>query len=324
VIAVDNGSTPETREYLAGLGDKITFIVNPENRGFSHACNQGAAAAGPELLLFLNNDTVPQTGWLEAMLDVIESDPLAGAVGSKLVFPDRTVQHCGIVISHLHIPYQHYRGCPENLACVNQTREFQAVTGACLMVPRALFREIGGFEEGYLNGCEDVDLCFKIRAAGRRVIYAHRSVLIHYEGKSENRQARMKENSELFAQKWGGVMKNDDLFYIEQDNMDGEVKNGMVFYKNNFTGEVYPPPEYHLRQVASWYAEGKLDAVIASLEKIMALDPYHKYALRTMGEICLRKNDAKNGYRFYYRLGELFPGNASVRTLVEKLKALAG
>jgi len=210
VIVVDNGSTDGTAEYLKTFGKRIQVINHAQNTGFARGCNSGARIAQGRYLLFLNNDTSPCDGWLEAMLQVFDQEQRVGIVGSKLLFPDGSIQHAGVAIvrdpylaaelSPCHVGYQRSDG-PE----YSQMREFQAVTAACMMLPAQLFRQVGGFDEGYWNGFEDIDLCFKVHEAGYRVVYQPASVVIHYESKSgtERKEAEL-QNLQRLQDRWVG------------------------------------------------------------------------------------------------------------------------
>lgn len=218
VIVVDNASSDDTQAFLASYARKSKIIRNENNLGFAKACNQGAKAARGKYILFLNNDTIAQKNWLHEMLKTIEADPSIGVVGSKLLFPDGTIQHAGVVIAASGFGYHLYRGLPGNAPCANIRREFRAVTGACLMIDRDLFHEIGGFDERYINGCEDTDLCLRVIQNGRSIVYNPRSVLIHHEGQSENRESKMDYNRKLFLSKWPNISP-DDMKYLQEDNM---------------------------------------------------------------------------------------------------------
>ncbi len=219
VVIVDNHSTDGTSEFLAMLGGDVHIIRNAENRGFAKACNQGGRVARGKYLVFLNNDTIPQVGWLEALLEEVNTHADVAVVGSKLLFPDNTIQHAGIVFNRTKgLPYQWGRGHTSS-PMFNHRREFQAVTAACMLVRRESFESVDGFDERYVNGYEDVDLCLKIKERGEKVIYQPKSCLYHLEGKSEGRQDRMSENTEYFLSRWGKVwLEDEDIVFDEERN----------------------------------------------------------------------------------------------------------
>jgi len=214
VIVVDNNSTDETPAFLVWAQGEygIRVIRNDRNLGFAKACNQGAGVAQGSLLLFLNNDTVAYPGWLEALVDVLRREPGVGIVGSKLLYPDGTIQHAGMVIADAPAPLSPghvHRGRPQDFPPANIQRDFQAVTGACILVRRDVFEQVGGFDEVYVNDCEDVDLCFKVRQRGWRVAYTPKSVLVHFESVSDGRFDRSGENLILLNRRWAGVVEPD-------------------------------------------------------------------------------------------------------------------
>src|SRR5437016_782202 len=98
IVVVDDGSKDTTAKMLAEFRGQIKVVTHTANRGFARSCNDGAALASGDYLVFLNNDTLPQTGWLESLVDYAEKNPRAGAVGSKLLYPNQTIQHAGVVI----------------------------------------------------------------------------------------------------------------------------------------------------------------------------------------------------------------------------------
>ena len=99
IIVVDDASTDMTPQVLVGYADRIRVLTQSANAGFSTACNRGAAAAVGRYLVFLNNDTIPQVGWLEELVGYAEGHPRAAVVGSKLLFLDGTIQHAGLVVA---------------------------------------------------------------------------------------------------------------------------------------------------------------------------------------------------------------------------------
>ena len=214
IVVVDNNSEQDTYDALHKHPAIDVYIRNTINRGFAAACNQGARAASAPYLVFLNNDTEVQSGWLDAMLERVESSPEIGAVGSKLLYPDGTLQHCGVVVVRqengaLLLPRHVFAGIPPN-ALTNRAVQFQAVTAACLLVESTLFDETGGFDESYWNGSEDVDLCFKIGLAGRTIVYEPKSVVVHHESKSgPERYAGMRNNNALLQERWKDVICPD-------------------------------------------------------------------------------------------------------------------
>ncbi len=216
LIVIDNGSTDGTAEFLAQLGGDVRIVTNTENVGFAKACNQGAALARGKYLVFLNNDTIPRPGWLEALVWEVEQDQEIAVVGSKLLYGDGTTQHAGVVFSRTSgIPYHLYRRLPGESPAVNRRREFQCVTAACMLVRRESFEKVGGFNEAYRNGFEDVDLCLKIREQGYRIVYQPRSVVIHLEEQTPGRKTHDADNMRLFLSRWEKHwwLADEDLHY---------------------------------------------------------------------------------------------------------------
>ncbi len=213
IIIVDNGSTDETGDYLNRLGDEYTVIKNRDNRGFAKACNQGARIARGNYLLFLNNDTKARPGWLESLVKCIQADKKRGIVGAKLLYPDDTIQHAGVGITdspHPIYAYHVHHKKPKDAPEVNIEREYQAVTAACMLIRKTLFDEIGEFDENFLNGYEDVDLCFRARQAGNKVVYCPSSELYHFEASSAGRFQSVEHNIRLLHKKWLGKISPDE------------------------------------------------------------------------------------------------------------------
>jgi len=222
IIVVDNNSSDGTPDYLLQeeAAGRINAIMNKENLGFSKANNQGAKIAKGKYLLFLNNDTIPQPYWLEEMVQLAESDANIGIVGSKLLYPDESIQHAGIVFYKTRKPYHIYKGLPADIPCANKQRDYQIVTAACMLVRKELYFEVGGFDERYRNGCEDIDLCLKVREKNKRVVYNPKSVVMHLEAQSKGRQVDMDSNRQLFENLWKDKIVPDDTDFLEQDGME--------------------------------------------------------------------------------------------------------
>lgn len=218
IIIVDNASSDETARMLAQMGNRIRVIRNHENLGFVEACNLGAKAARGKYLVFLNNDTIVQAEWLEALVKTVEADETVGAVGSMLIFPDGKMQEAGGIVwndgtAHLY----GYGESPEDLR-FNFQREVDYCSGASLLISKALFDSFGGFDMRYAPAYyEDTDLCMTVRAANRKVVFQPLSKAIHFEGATAGRDLtsgykRFQEiNHEKFLDKWREVLRKDHL-----------------------------------------------------------------------------------------------------------------
>lgn len=196
VVLVDHGTRdPVARSLLQqaerDLGARIVAESGPFN--FSRLANRGAAATTSDLVLFLNNDVEPRSlQWLDRLVAAME--PGVAAVGPLLLYPDGRVQHAGIalgvgtVAAHLHRRAQPDDPCP--VPSPRVPREMSALSGACLLVRKDVFRDVGGFDEENLPvSFNDVDLALRLRAAGWRLVFEPRAVLIHHE--TSTRAARL-------------------------------------------------------------------------------------------------------------------------------------
>lgn len=220
IIVVDDGSTDITPRLLAQYQGRIRVLTHGENVGFAASCNDAAAIASGEYLILLNNDTIPQEGWLDALLRYAAAHPDAGVVGSKLLFPNGTIQHAGMVICQDSCPRHIYGGFPAEHPAVNKSRRFQAVTAACALIKREAFEQVGGFDTAFINGYEDVDLCLRIGEEGLEVHYCHESLLYHLEATSRDAAGRQEaQNSRLFLSRWAQRVEPDDLKYYVEDGL---------------------------------------------------------------------------------------------------------
>lgn len=193
---VDDGSTDETQN----LGQSVPMLHNTRNMGFAVSCNRGAKVAfdDPTVghVVFLNNDTVPQVGWLDVLLG--EADGVAGA---RLTYPDGRLQHAGVELVSVGGFLE-----ARNVQHERPTGPVSAVTGACLAVSRGCWDALGGFDEGFDNGYEDVDLCLRARRAGWPVRYCAESHVVHLESASgAERWRSVSENVQRLQDKWGAA-----------------------------------------------------------------------------------------------------------------------
>jgi len=226
VIIVDNASSDGTQAFFETpppFAFPLVYVRNDVNQGFSRANNIGARRSTAKYLLFLNNDTLVTDGWLDAMVRVADHDPVVGIVGIKQLFPyTNQIHHTGIIVTADGRPQHIYPHSDGSLPHVNRQREYQAVTGSCLLIARDLFEAVGLFDEGYRNGYEDIDLCLTVRKQGRSVVCCTTGVIYHYGQISETRTADDDQNAARLAARWRGVLKTDEHEYVRMDRADLE------------------------------------------------------------------------------------------------------
>ena len=220
VIVVDDGSSDGTPEVVASFGDRVRMVRLDPNAGFASACNAGAAVSRAEHIVFLNNDTIPHPGWLDALVAHADAHPEAAIVGAKLLYPDGTVQHAGISFIPEGYPHHLYAGFAADHPAVNHPRPMQAVTAACCLVRASVFRALGGFDRTFVNGWEDTDLCLRAGAAGHQVHYCPDSVVLHLESATrDGASPREIENRRRWAERWLGRVRSDCLEFWIADRL---------------------------------------------------------------------------------------------------------
>jgi GT2 family glycosyltransferase len=222
VIVVDNHSTEDTRELLLQWAKKyknLGSIKNRKNYGFGVGCNIGALGAEGEFLVFLNNDTEVFSQWLPPLIDPLKKDPGIGIVGPKLLFKNDTLQCGGVVFNNRSkIPYHIYKNFPKDHPAVNKQRYFQAFTGACFAIRAHDFYKIKGFSPIYLNGMEDIDLCFRVRKKLlKKILYNPNSSIYHLKGKTGGRGKFIVQNRKIFISNWSSEIVADDMKYYAED-----------------------------------------------------------------------------------------------------------
>lgn len=228
VVILDNDSRePETAALFARYDDdpRVRVVSVPGPFNFSDLSNRGAAAATGPVLLFLNNDVeVLEPDWLTELVRQAVR-PEIGAVGAKLLYPDRTIQHGGVVLgiggvaghSHLGVPEED----PGYFCRMVIAHEVSAVTGACLAMRADVFRQVGGFDAEALKvAFNDVDLCLRIRAAGYRIVWTPSSRLIHHESKSRGaedtpeKKKRFEGEVLTMLDRWGPQLRADPYYNV--------------------------------------------------------------------------------------------------------------
>ncbi|MFH1804530.1 MAG: glycosyltransferase [Pseudomonadota bacterium] len=225
IYVLDSPEQAETAEHLLrGLnllyGLPIRLVIMARNGGYARACNAGAGIARADLLAMINSDVIPhQTGWLAKMVERMGGPDDVAAVGPKLLFEDGSLQHAGMYFARnargQWLNHHYFKGMPEQFADANIERSVPGITGACMLLHRGVFEEVGGFTEDYVIGdYEDSDLCLKIRAADFDIKYVPDATLYHFERKSISthsdymRGVATQYNAWLHATRWCGVMED--------------------------------------------------------------------------------------------------------------------
>jgi GT2 family glycosyltransferase len=208
VIVVDDASPDDSLARLSQI-EGLRLHSRSTNGGFIAACNDGAAMARGEHVIFLNNDTVPQPGWLDTLLRSFDEHADVGLVGAKLVYPDGRLQEAGGVVFADGSAWNYGRNEDPADCRFDYVRDVDYVSGAAIAIPRALFQQLGGFDVRYAPAYyEDTDLAFAVRAAGLRVLFQPRAVVVHDEGTtagtdpSSGAKAAQVRNRHVFAAKW--------------------------------------------------------------------------------------------------------------------------
>lgn len=233
VIVVDNASGPETATWLDDYTG-IEVLRNASNLSFAEANNAAVAATEADVIVFLNDDVEPlDEGWLDRMLRLLKDD--VAAVGAQLVYPRRSLldgRVRDVSVQHRGIRFEPVGDEPprpvhiDRFTDVDPTlppTEVAAATAACLAVDRRAFEAVGGFDTAYAWGAEDVDLCWRLRQAGHRVVVAPDAVLWHREGATRHREdldarnARQATNWTIFEDRWGPGVRRA----VALDRLDG-------------------------------------------------------------------------------------------------------
>ena len=234
IIVENNSTTREIREYYEEIGrhPRVRVVTYEGPFNYSRINNYGASFAEGDFLLLLNNDTqVITVNWMEEMLMYAQRRDV-GAVGAKLYYEDKTIQHAGIVLglgAHRTAGHTHYKVNIENVGYMGRlcyAQDVSAVTGACLLVRREWFDRLGGLDESFAVALNDVDFCLRLRGLGLLNVFTPFAELYHFESKSRGlddsseRAARYDEESARFREKWKAVLEAGDPYYNPNFSLD--------------------------------------------------------------------------------------------------------
>ncbi|MBW8780818.1 MAG: glycosyltransferase family 2 protein [Verrucomicrobia bacterium] len=217
VLIVDDLSTDGTRDFLETLGAPYRVFLNERKGNFAINNNLAAREARADVLCFLNNDTELAPGWYEPMREGLARFPDAGFIGNLQKNPATgRYDHMGVVFAPWLTPAhygQHYKRMPAWLRTTEFT-PWSAVTAACCLARREVFFAAGGFDEAYVNGCEDIDLCLRMHRQGHRHYVANRSEIVHHKGASPGRKTFNDLNLERLKTIWGDYIQGK---FVESD-----------------------------------------------------------------------------------------------------------
>ncbi len=236
VILVDDGSTDETK-YLHNYASGITILRNEDAERFIGACNKGAEIAQGQYLVFLNNDTEPTAGWLDELIAPFTRFKNVGATGSKLLYPNGSLQDAGGIVWADGTPWNYGHGENPNEPRFCYTRDADYLSGAALMVSAEVWTKVGGFSS-YLKPMyfEDTDLAFKIREAGYRTLFAPLSTVYHHEGKtsgtdiSSGLKKHQADNLPKFAHRWRRTLSTHGVEGVDVDTEKDRRVSGRVAF----------------------------------------------------------------------------------------------
>jgi len=205
VIVVDDATADETQLALPRL-EGVRSVRTDTRRGVIAGANAGASIATGRHLAFLHSDAVPSPGWLAALVRAADADPAVAVVGSRLVTEDGALESDGLALAPAggHALAPHARGAGGPAIPSAEVAAVEAVSGAALLVPRATFERLGGFDPAFREACEDVDLCLRARAAGGRVVVAKESVAVHVGRCGRSADEVAADLGEL-ARRWAGA-----------------------------------------------------------------------------------------------------------------------
>ena len=310
VIVVDDASPDATAHTLAPL---VRVQRMPRNAGFIAACNAGAELARGRYVVLLNNDTRVLPGWLDALLESFTLFPRAGLVGSKLLYPDGTLQEAGAILWRDGSAWNYGRNDDPNRPQYSHARRVDYVSGASIAVPRELWRTLGGLDPFYAPAySEDADLAMRVRAAGHEVWLQPQSRVIHYEGRTSGTdvatgvKAHQAVNMRRFYMRWRDTLASHRPNGIEpyHERERGQTRRALVIDATT------PTPKQDAGSVTTTQTLTLFQALGYKAHYVpqdnFLFEPEHTDALLRLGVECAYSPYEKTLDDFLARYGGLF------------------
>ena len=315
LVVVNDRSPDSTAITLAPLAHSgaLRLHTMPRNLGFIAACNAGAELARGRFLVLLNNDTRVLPGWLDALVDAFTLFPRAGLVGSKLLYPDGTLQEAGGILWRDGSAWNYGRNDDPNRPQYSHARRIDYVSGASIAVPRELWRKLGGFDPRYSPAySEDADLAMRVREAGREVWFQPQSRVVHYEGRTSGTdvgsgvKAHQAVNMRRFYMRWRDVLAphrtNGREPYFERER--GQARRALVIDATTPTPK-QDAGSVTTTQTLTLFQELGYKTHYVPQDNFL-FEPEHTDALLRLGVECAYSPYEKTLQDFLARYGSLF------------------
>ncbi|MDL2314117.1 glycosyltransferase family 2 protein [Desulfovibrio sp. OttesenSCG-928-C14] len=320
VVVVDNASCDKTQEACPALGraffgSNFIYHRSDTNLNFGPASNLGARLGRGSHVLFLNNDTIAAPGWFEPLLNDFTDYANVAATGPLLIYPGDgplgpIVQHLGVFISPFYKVGHLYDGIPACSSLAQKRRFFQIITAACMLMPKDLFLKHGGFDEEYINGFEDVDLCARLWNDGLRMTVNPDSRILHLTSQTPGRHDNETHNSRLFAAKVMNYLVPDWQMHLSAD--------GLKLHLTEWQSLCIKMPERHVEVLERI----KVDGNIPMLCELIAHNPFWYGGYLKLVELLRGAGRLEDAYGIMKSLARLYPAPANYFRLLEAARLM--